>query len=383
MTTENLAIFTICSNNYMAMAKVLVRSARQYHPNATVYLCVADKLLLDPDFYPPDCQVIAAESLDIPEFSQFAFRYDVMEFNTALKPFMFLHLLKRGHDAVLYFDPDIELFTRLDGIVQLLDGGASFVLTPHLLRPAEGRSDPDDVGIMRAGIYNLGFLGVGAGAEASDVLEWWARRLRYQCVNEQGSGLFVDQKFIDLVPGFADGVRILRDSRYNVAYWNIAQRQLEQDGEGWRVDGESLGFFHFSGFDCTNQAQLSKYSTAFRGDAISHPLKAIMRHYAAQVIGNGHDAARRVPYAYGHFASGTPIPVHARVMFRTQYDQWSGDPFVHFEADVPPVNPDLPPSMSAEELVRHVQAIYASTSWRVTRPLRVVKQLLQGKQNVL
>lgn len=236
---------------------------------------------------------------------------------------------------------------------------------------------------MRAGIYNLGFLGVGPTAEASEILGWWARRLRYQCVNEQGRGLFVDQKVIDLVPGFADGVRILRDSRYNVAYWNLAQRRLEQDGEGWRVDGERLGFFHFSGFDCTDQTKLSKHSTAFRGDAIPCPLKTIMRHYAEQVLGNDDNTARHIPYAYGHFASGTPIPVHARVMFRTQYDQWSGDPFVHFEADVPPLNPELAPSMSAEELARHVQAIYASTSWRLTRPLRAVKQLLQGKQNVL
>ena len=392
MAVQNLAIFTICSNNYVPMAKVLVQSVRQHHQNATLYLCLADKLLPDSEFYPPDCQVIVAEDLNIPEFPQFAFRYDVLEFNTAIKPFMLLDLLKRGHDGVLYFDPDIEVFSPLDSIAHKLDEGASFVLTPHLLQPAEGDSDPDDVGVMRAGVYNLGFLGVGATEEVPATLNWWARRLRYQCIGDQDRGLFVDQKFIDLVPGFADSVQIVRDSRYNVAYWNLAQRHLEHDGKGWRVDGEELAFFHFSGFDCADHMRLSKYSRAFCGDAIPPAVQAIMRHYSDRVMANGYHKARCIPYAYGHFASGALIPAQARRVFRAQYGHWSGDPFTHFEADVPPLDPALPLPMSIDELTHHVaeltrhvaeltrqvQAIDASYSWRLTRPLRAVKRLLKG-----
>ena len=379
MAVHNLAIFTICSNNYMPMAKVLMQTARQHHPNATLFLCLADKLLPDPEFYPPDCQVLVAEDLEIPEFPQFAFRYDVMEFNTALKPYMLLLLLKRGHDAVMYFDPDIEVFMPLDGIVSRLDDGASFVLTPHLLQPAEDNCDPDDVGIMRAGIYNLGFLGVGATAEAQSVLEWWARRLRYQCISDQGAGLFVDQRFFDLVPGFVDHVQILRDPCYNVAYWNLGQRCLTKHGDRWRVDGRELAFFHFSGFDPANHNRLSKHSTAFRGDDIPPPLLAIMRHYSDRVMANGHRKARNIPYAYGNFASGVPISPEVRRMFRVQYEQWSGDPFTNFEDHVRTLDPAVP-SMSAEELTRQVQAMHASTSWRITRPLRAIKRLLQGER---
>jgi hypothetical protein len=378
MELKNLAIFTICSNNYMPMAKVLIQSARQNHPNAKLYLCLGDKLLTDQNFYPPDCEIIVAEDLEIPEFLKFAFGYNVLEFNTAVKPFMLLHLLRRGHDAVLYFDPDIEIFASLDGITNELIGGASFVLTPHLLGPAEGNSDPDDIGIMRAGVYNLGFLGVGATSEAPAIIEWWARRLRYQCISDQDRGLFVDQRFVDLVPGFADKVCILRDSRYNVAYWNLAQRRLTQDGEEWRVDGERLGFFHFSGFDCSNHNRLSKYSTSFRGNSIPPPLKAIMQHYTEQVMVNGYHNAHSIPYAYGYFASGAPIPAQARQIFRTDYKGWSGNPFTHFEADVPPLTSTVHSLRSVEELSRQIEAIYASTSWRLTQPLRTVKQLLKG-----
>jgi hypothetical protein len=343
MSIQNLAIFTICSNNYMAMAKVLVDTARRCHPDAAVYLCLADKRLSDASFYPPGCPVIDAEDLDIPNFSQFAFRYDVMEFNTALKPFMMQRLLRQGHDAVLYFDPDIEIFAPLDGVREALDQGASFVLTPHLLRPAEGDSQPDDVAIMRAGIYNLGFLGVGAGPETTAILDWWGRRLRYQCVNEQSRGLFVDQKFIDLVPGFANGVRILRDARYNVAYWNLAQRRLTHDRAGWKVDGAPLGFFHFSGFDPTDLTLISKHTAAFRNDAIPPATQAILRHYADQVLANDFQANRAIPYAYGHFASGAPIPTATRWVFRNEHEDFVGDPFASFEPPIAQPSPTPPP----------------------------------------
>ena len=378
MVVQNHAIFTICSNNYVPMAAVLLQSAGEHHPNATLYLCLADKLLPEPGFYPPGCQIITAEDLDIPEFRQFAFRYDIMEFNTAVKPFMFLYLLKHKHDAILYFDPDIEIFSPLDDIVCRLYNGASFVVTPHLLYPSEGDSYPNDVDIMRAGTYNLGFLGVGATAEAPAILDWWARRLRYQCISDQRHGLFVDQKFFDLVPGFADEVHIVRHSRHNVAYWNLAQRRLEADGSAWRVDENPLGFFHFSGFDCFNLNCLSKYTDAFRDGAIFPSLRLLMQHYAERVISKGYEKALGIPYGYGYFGSGAQISDHARRLFRSLAQPWSGDPFTLFEAHVPPLNSTSRLSADAEELALQVQAIYASTSWRLTRPLRMLKELLMG-----
>jgi hypothetical protein len=44
---KNMAIFTICSNNYMSMAHVVVNSARKHHPEATIYLCLADEEIED------------------------------------------------------------------------------------------------------------------------------------------------------------------------------------------------------------------------------------------------------------------------------------------------------------------------------------------------
>jgi hypothetical protein len=160
-----------------------------------------------------------------------------MELNTAVKPFAFQRLLEdRGYTHCLYFDPDIELFSAIPAVIDALADGASFVLTPHLLSPAEQDEPPDDITIMRAGIYNCGFVGASAAPEALNVMAWWARRLRWQCTNDQSNGIFVDQRFVDLVPGFAPATRILHD-RLSSAYWNLAQRVSFQTRGGPLVDG--------------------------------------------------------------------------------------------------------------------------------------------------
>lgn len=331
MQEASLAIFTICSNNYVSMARILIETAQLHHPGAKHYLCLADRPLDEPDFYPPGCIIVAAEELGVPDFEGFRFRYDVMEFNTALKPFMFRHLLGRGHKAVLYFDPDIEIFRPVDSVTEALDNGASFVLTPHICSPSEGDMFPDDIGIMQSGIYNLGFLGVGAAPETERLLRWWSRRLEYQCVNDQPRGIFVDQKFMDLLPGFGTDVRVLRDQTLNVAYWNLSQRSLDRQGDGWVVDGQPLTFFHYSGIDPTDTTRLSKYTDGFRGAQIASALQALIDRYAQRLIENGHGSTPSATYAWSRFRSGTPITPFVRRLFREDHLVWPGDPADTFE----------------------------------------------------
>lgn len=83
MPKLGLAIFTICSNNYVSMAHILLETAQRHHPEAMHYPCLADRQLDKANFYPSGCTVVPAEALDIPNFDAFCFRYDVMELNTA------------------------------------------------------------------------------------------------------------------------------------------------------------------------------------------------------------------------------------------------------------------------------------------------------------
>jgi hypothetical protein len=329
-TPKRTAIFTICSNNYIAFARVLHRSVQHHHPEADFFLCLADTPLDTPDFYRPEWTVVEASLLDIPDFRAFSFRYDIMEFNTAVKPFMFIHLLQEfGYDQVIYFDPDIQLFRPVSPVTDLLARGASFVFTPHLCSPSEGRQEPNDVTIMRAGVFNLGFLAVSRCEETAGVLQWWARRLRTQCINAQAEGLFVDQKFMNLVPGFAPRTAICRDTTLNVAYWNLGQRRLASEGQGWSVDGRPLTFFHFSGFNPAAPVRLSKHDPRFNGN-LSEALGRLTSAYAQSLYSEGHRTHAQIPYAYGRYRSGSMITPDARRRFR-ELRHWEGDPFENFE----------------------------------------------------
>ena len=327
---KRLAIFTVCSNNYMPFARVLMESVRRWHPEAALFVCLCDETVPWDGLYDGDFRTVEASQLKIPDFRRMSFQYDIMELNTAVKPFMFDRLLEDGHDIVLYLDPDISVYARLDGLVDLLASGASLVLTPHLHAPAELDSDPDDIAIMRSGTYNLGFLGVSCCAEARSVIRWWMRRLRRYCVNQQTDGLFVDQKFMDLVPGFAPAARILHDRALNLAYWNLGQAELAEGSNGWTVDGSPLGFFHFSGFDPRQPEQLTKHSKNFRA-VLPFALTSLLSDYTRRLLEAGHGTIPAALYAYGRFTSGTVIPDLVRRMFRETTPDWSEDPYETYE----------------------------------------------------
>ncbi len=329
---SRLAIFTICSNNYMPAARTFLQSVRRHHPEADLFVCLVDRRIDMAGLYDPDWTIVEAHTLPIHDFTAFSFRYDIMEMNTAVKPFMFQHLLGAlAYDQALYFDPDIEIFRPLEPILGPLRDGASFVLTPHLCAPVEDEDEPNDMTIMRAGVYNLGFLGVSAGEESRRILAWWARRLTYLCISAIEIGIFVDQKFMDLVPGFAKTAHISHDTGLNVAYWNLGQRRLEDTGDGWRVDGGDLTFFHYSGFNARKPATLSKYAPRYDGN-LSPAVSKLIAGYAERLIANGVGTVPDDGYAFGRFASGTTIHPFVREMFRKWHLSWGSDPFQTYEA---------------------------------------------------
>ena len=347
------AFVSICSNNYLAQASVFFATARDHHPEAALVLGLADRR--DPALrYPEGVEVIEAEALGIPDFASFAFAYDMMEFNTAIKPSLMLRLFERGHRNVVYFDPDIEIHRRLDDLLALLDGGASFVLTPHFCDPPALGGVRTERHIMQTGVYNLGFLGAAATPETEPALRWWSRMLRHGCIDEQHHGLFVDQKYMDLLPGLASRAHVLRDTGFNVAYWNLDRRRVSAGPDGrWQVDGRPLAFFHFSGFAPERPDEVSKYAPSF---SATGALKALLAAHAgrrrAAAVAVGQPSA---PYGYGHFRSGVPIPGLVRRMFRDKHLTWTGDPFATYDRYARLPHPASPTGVGGEVVTNLMQ----------------------------
>ncbi len=353
------AIFSICSNNYFPYARVLFSSLKKHHPEASLFLCLADIPKLEINLNIEGVEVIPATELAVDNFADFAFRYDIMEFNTALKPFFFSWLIQeRGFEEVVYLDPDIEAFAPLNPVFNSFEQGADFAITPHLTSPAEFADFPDDIGIMKAGIYNLGFIAMNNSQAAQSFLAWWQRRLRYQCINQQDQGIFVDQKFVDLLPAFHENVAILRDHTLNVAYWNIEQRSLTQQDDQWFVDGQPLVFFHFSGANPSQPERLSKHTERLQ-ERLAPALKNILDHYLAQ-LNKFQDESSLVSYAYGKFDNGVAIADLMRRCYRDRFALTSAQSNPSLES------PD-PFKTFYQELNKPTDFISHLAPWRITK----------------
>jgi hypothetical protein len=137
-----------------------------------------------------------------------------------------------------------------------------------------------------------------------------------------------DQRWLDLVPTLFEGVGITRDPGANVAYWNLAEREVAIEDGQVRVGRRPGRFFHFSGFDPERPATVTRYSSrptlAEVGDAA-----VLFRRYADLVVDAGWPAAKSRPYAYDRFVDGTPIPEVARRLYGELCESAVrfGDPF--------------------------------------------------------
>ncbi len=321
---NDVAIFTIVSANYLAYARSLMGSVADCHPEADRHLVLVDEL--DGTWNPAgeNFTVTEARSLGITDFSRMAFRYDILEFNTAVKPFAFRHLFAKGYQKVIYFDPDILLYHDLHELVHLLDKHA-IVLTPHMTVPLpfQDACEPSEQSCLASGTYNLGFVALSNSADGLSLCEWWCEKCRSLCYSEIENGLFVDQKWMNQVPGFWHSVHILRNPGYNVAYWNLHERRVE----GTSINGKvPLIFFHFSGITLHNLDLISKYQNRFtlteRGD-----ISALYHSYRDLLLSNGHDELKGKPYCYGFFEDGSAIGHVARRLYPAVADLYP-HPFV-------------------------------------------------------
>jgi glycosyltransferase involved in cell wall biosynthesis/SAM-dependent methyltransferase len=309
-------ICTIIAKNYLAQARVLARSFNEVHPDGNCTVLVIDDPAGFIDPAEETFELLTIHDIGLPDAEQMASIYDVMELSTAVKPWLLRTLLARpGVDSVSYLDPDIQVFSPLTKIEEEAKAHG-IVLTPHFTKPLprDGRQ-PAEEDILIAGSYNLGFIGLGAGKVADELLDWWSERLENDCVNDPANGHFVDQRWIDLAPSFWPDLFLLRETTYNIAYWNLPTRKLEIDGDGYRVDGEPLRFFHFSGYDPRRPNELSKHQNriALREDVA---LARICDAYGKALLEADFEATHEWPYGWDEAANGLKLDRISRDLYR-------------------------------------------------------------------
>lgn len=274
--------FTICNKDYLPYALECEASFTSHHGSEWRFLIflVDHPRLLDEEISSiknllvnPASQVFSITEIfrESREISIMSLFYNITEFSTAVKPWIFDYLFEKiSPETVTYIDPDIQFFSSLDLPLQISETNQwDCFVTPHILTDSlNSYQNPTLQNIRTCGAYNFGFIHFRLTIGSRKVVRFWKNQLVFNSLIWLEQNMFTDQRHGDMFPCLCR-IFISRDPGLNVAYWNLQERVLSSNQQDQYVvrllDGEDkpetpLTFFHFSGLRATNCIGISKYA---------------------------------------------------------------------------------------------------------------------------
>jgi hypothetical protein len=305
-------VCTIVPKNQMHHARTLMASVARVHPEWQRYVLLADTL--DGEFDPKqECfQMVRVSEIGIPDLAKLAYRYRIHQFNTAVKPwFLFWLFQHRDAQNIVYFDPDIQVYSRLTDVELRLKAGALAVLTPHLTGHLDDDHQPNEHDFLKGGCYNLGFVAVGRHIQTLRFLRWWQAKLERNCVEDSPRNHFLDQRWMDLAPGLFDDVHINSQDRIKLADFPIVRELVESYIKTLTENGRQKCVEWPHGF-----------GRLANGTLICHVARAVYRENPEIEERAGPD-----PFAHGHDYLNEPcLGNEAPIVTRLMLALWTSTP---------------------------------------------------------
>lgn len=237
-TNLEYAICTICTSDYLPQATAALLQAAKYGKNNGLYILVAAHVATNKQNEYLNKHGITVLSLhdfaDDPTIQKIVTKYAGDYLRWALKPSLILSLLQ-SYENVAYIDTDIWFVDKWNFIWSAVKGH-DFLVTPHR-RPYNNRY------VWTDGVYQAGF--VIATKSGTPTVKEWEQMCLWNCKRDFVNGLFVDQKYLDMIPAICK-CKILQDKGCNVAGWNTASNPPELVNGQIFVDQDPLTFIHFS-----------------------------------------------------------------------------------------------------------------------------------------
>ncbi len=312
------AIYTISSLNYLHYALTVRDSFLKHNDNYDFIIFIADEISnqdimkylenlicqgVDIRFF----KEIENELPDAP-LNDMCARYNILEFNTAIKPYCMKYLFKKGYNKVIYIDPDIKFYSPIEKLDNLLDTW-DVVLTPHMVEPYpnDGKEQKLQT-IMHAGICNCGFIAVKNTENGNRLAEFWMEQLYDKCYARPKDALFTDQRWSDWFPCLFDKVYIFKNRGYNAAYWNLHERVITNRDGVWYANDDELVFYHFSGLNRKDMDKISKYQSRFKLSDRKEDLKQLFIEYLDDVNSRNADVLAACEYHF-NYIPGTNVKI--------------------------------------------------------------------------
>lgn len=310
-------VCTVVAKNYLAIAKTLGDSIKKNWSGTDFIIVLSDELSNEIDLKDESHKIVEAKDFNIPRFDEMAFKYNVIEFSTAIKPFVFEKLMREySCDNFFYIDPDMYVYRPLTHVLDLLES-KNVVLTPHVL-DKDAKNDFFELETLGAGVYNLGFIALKNNSEGIAIVKWWQQKLVDYCFFSKREYLFYDQKWMVFLPIYFEGVSVLQSKAYNIARWNFAERKIIKVGGEYCVKEKNkeeftpIMLFHFSGYKPgMKEFGVGEVKIEEEQEKLYWELFV---EYGECVKKNGFDKYISLPYKYDYFENGDLIlPLHRRL----------------------------------------------------------------------
>ncbi len=243
--------------------------------------------------------------------------YTPTEFAGACKPRFLAEIFRRYPDAdrLVYADPNLLFLHPLTAVWDQLNG-ANALLTPHITKtPGDqawpGLAWPDEKFFQNVGLYSADFLAFRRSAETDRLLAWWQDRVEERAFVDFCTGLCTDQLWLMHVPVFFRDVQLIKNPGWHVALWNLPERSLQPNGDGWRVTGpagadQPLVFVNAKGLFNADEGFFPHQNRLRLRDRSD--VRALLTAYRQAVSSRANPALADIPPAYGQ----QPEPVVLR-----------------------------------------------------------------------
>jgi len=274
---------SLCTTSHLSLARTLIASVRQ-HFSGKIHLLLIDSD--DASLIPADTTLVRRDQvIDPAVWQEMVARYNTLELCCTLKALLLRFLARTAGCPVIYLDADTYLLAPL-GPVLPPHPDFSVFLTPHLTAPLPGDYHANEIGMLCAGTYNAGVVGVGTNPDGIRFLDWWAERVRLYAYEAQAQGVFTDQRWLDLVPSFFRQVCVSQESGLNVGHWRVcSERDFAEDPAGrLTFRGGAVTLMHMSQFVPERPHLLARYVTPAVTQDL--PLARFLRKYAGEIIRN-------------------------------------------------------------------------------------------------